>query len=45
MVFILASVLIGYAHQQAICMNCVYSDNNAGFLDSYSYCEVLDVCL
>ena len=26
-------------------MNCVYSDNNAGFLDSYSYCSAIDVCL
>ena len=26
-------------------MNCVYSDNNAGFLDSFSFCEPIDVCL
>ena len=26
-------------------MNCIYEDNNAGFLDSFSYCQAIDVCL
>ena len=29
----------------AACLNCLNSDNKAGFLDSYSYCSAIDVCL
>lgn len=45
--FGLALLLLNAPHVngQAKCLYCVYSDTNAGFLDSFSYCSAIDVCL